>query len=225
MPDGRLKRRPRFVKRPVEDAGRPSKLKSASNRLVSAERVVASRREGPCVRSVPGSDARPLDKPAPQVALRSFGSALGGESGARSNAALRVWDGPSGVLWRETREKPDSDLDYGFCGTGLRNYGRFCLLKDRADRAPAWQSTRIGHAGGTDAFQDRRRVVRAASRETRRMNDLPRWPSALFTRRRGLLLECRGTSLLSTWHCHDGSRYDWWLVSSVRARNAGALPH
>ncbi len=62
-------------------------------------------------------------------ALRPSGSARCGESGARSNAALRVWDGPSGFLWRESREKPDSDSDYGFCRTVLGAYGRYCLLR------------------------------------------------------------------------------------------------
>ena len=59
-------------------------------------------------------------------ALGPFRSAYCEKSGARSFAALRVWDGPSGFLWRETREKPDSDSDYGFCATGLVASGRFC---------------------------------------------------------------------------------------------------
>ena len=183
--DSWLKRRPRVFGRPVEDAWRRSRRGRASNRA----RVGGARRRASPERSLrssrPGERCSTLrTHPRRRGALRPFGLAHCGESGARSCAALRVRDGPSGFLWRESREKPDSDSDYDFDGKGLVDYGRFCLLRDRADRAPAWQSTRSGHAGGIEAFQDHRRVVRAASHEPRRMNDSPRWPSALFPRRR-----------------------------------------
>ncbi len=71
----------------------------------------------------------PRIDPRRREALRPFGSAHCGESGARSSAALRVWDGPSGFLWREIREKPDSDSDYGFCCTVVEASRCFCLLR------------------------------------------------------------------------------------------------
>ena len=71
-------------------------------------------------------------------ALRPIGSALGEESGARSNAALRVWDGPSGFLWREDRKKPDSDSDYGQRRARFQASSRLCSRLygvDEADNA------------------------------------------------------------------------------------------
>ena len=78
--------------------------------------------------------------PRRREALRPFRSALGGESGARSYAALRVWDGPSGFLWRESREKPDSDSDYGFIRPDLEASDRVCSRRCGIVAADAWQS-------------------------------------------------------------------------------------
>lgn len=126
--DGLLKRRPRVFRRPVRDAWRRSRRGCALNRIrddgarcrVSPERSLRSRRPGGRCSTLRTYSCR-------REALRPSGSALGGESGARSNAALRVWDGPSGFLWRESREKPDSDSD---CGSRRPEFGdsrRVCL--------------------------------------------------------------------------------------------------
>ena len=136
-----VKRRPRVFGRPVEDASRRSRRTCASNRVrdggargrVSPERSLRSSRPW-------GAMLDPWKDPRRGVTLRPSGLALGGESEARSSAALRVWDGPSGFLWRESREKPDSDSDYGCCDTDSGAAGRFCLLRDRAELASAWQT-------------------------------------------------------------------------------------
>ena len=131
VPDGRVvQASPAVFGRPVEDAWRRSKLMSASSR---ASVGCARRRASPEVflrSSRPGERCSTLRTYSRRgVALRPSGSARCGESGARSNAALRVWDGPSGFLWRESREKPDSDSDYGFIHPDLGASGRFCLLR------------------------------------------------------------------------------------------------
>ena len=142
-----------------------------------------------------GAMLDPWTRSRRKEALRPIRSALGGESGARSSAALRVWDGPSGFLWRETREKPDSDPDYGFCATGLEASGRFCsrlcgihiadvrLFCSGCGKRSLRRSMLF--SGPLGQCRPHRTDMRSSTEEYRRTEGTSNTPSAFRRRRRG----------------------------------------
>lgn len=72
---------------------------------------------------------------------RSDSSPQGLRSTGRS--ALRVRDGPFGLLWRETREMPDSVSNYGIFSTGLETFDRVCLPRGGVHAADVWPGRRL----------------------------------------------------------------------------------